>query len=165
MTTIYCTRADVASISGEAALIANTDDDQTGVENSDYITDAINRAAVEMNHALDNQYILSQLSGNDWCRWVNAYLAAYFLFSRTANPVPPSIEIACERYRDDLEKIRWGRDSIPEQAPSFEHIPTVSNMVPELRKSPPIRVERESSTGSDPVGNRKRNPAYLPESL
>lgn len=163
--TIYCTAANIESIIGQPALVACVDDDQDGnlsATEALHITAAINRAAVEMNSSLNNQYVLSDLSGNEWCKWCNAYIACWHLFSRRSNPVPSSIVEAVTDYRDKLSEARWGRFQVPEQAPSFEHIPTVSNMKPEIFKTvAPIRVSVDESTGVAPEGGRKRNQADL----
>lgn len=144
-------------------MLACIDDDQDGVESvaeSAYVTDAITRAAVEMNGKLRQQYTLSELSANDWCKWCNAYLAAWYLGARRNNPPAPSVISVVDMYREQLELASWGRFQLPEQAPSFEHIPAVSNFAPELGKvSNPIRVITEESTGAVPGGNRKRNVA------
>src|SRR5687767_1407232 len=94
MATTYCVRADVESIMGLAGVLAHVDDDQDGTEASnedDHITNAIERAAVEMNSSLRNQYDLADLTDNDWCKWCNAYLASMFLYNRRGNPAPMSI--------------------------------------------------------------------------
>ncbi len=174
MATTYCARADLESIVGMAAVLAQVDDDQTGTESAGTGTspasaspfDAIVRAAVEMNAAMRMQYKLSDLAGNDWCKWCNAYLACYYLWARKSNAPPPSVVENVNSYRELLDAIRWGRAEIPEQNPSFEHIATVSNFSPELMKSfNPVRVVKEESTGATPVGGRKRNVAGHPGDL
>lgn len=163
MAQIYSTRADTESIMGLAGVLACIDDDGDGVESAEetqYEVDARERAAVEMNGSLRNQYTLSELATNDWCKWCNAYLACDYLASRRNNPPAPSVLSKVEMYRNNLEEAKWGRFQIPEQAPSFEHIMTVSNFTPELGKvDNPIRVVVEESTGASPGGNRKRNVA------
>lgn len=163
MATTYCDRDDIESIVGPAFVVACCDDNEDGALSATEtlrITEAIERAAVHMNHALDKQYVLSQLTSNDWCKWCNAYLAVMQLAQRKGNPPQPSVIDAVQDFNRQLEDIRWGKDEVPEQAPSFEHIPTVSNFNPELFKSyNPIRVVTEESTGASPVGNRKRNQA------
>lgn len=168
MTTIYCTRNDVASLIGEAGILACLDDDQDGsltTGEQRYVTDCINRAAVEMNSALDCQYVLSELSGNDWCRWCNAYISVWHLQSRRANSPSGSVVDAVASYRDLLAEIRFGRFKVPEQAPSFDHLPSVSNFTPELgNPQGPIGVDTEKSTTTAPHTSRKRNKAGYPYS-
>jgi hypothetical protein len=161
MSTTYCVQADVESIIGAAAVLACSDDDQDGALSPDedlIVTAAIERAATEMNSALCSQYKLSDLSGNDWCKWCNAYLACWYLFKRRANPGPVSIGEDIAFYRDQLSEARWGRFQIPEQNPSFEHTPAVSNFRPNISsRDNPIEVDTNTSTGIAPVGGRKRN--------
>jgi hypothetical protein len=168
MTTTYCNRLNIESIIGIPAVLACINDKQDGVESptdTTRITDAIERAADEMNECLTQQYVLSQLSGSSWCRWCNAYVASWFLFERRGNPVPPGIVDAVQTYREKLEQIRWGRFQVPEVLPSFSARPTVSNFNPELGKfQNPIRVITEESTGDTPDATDpsrvKRNKAY-----
>lgn len=166
MVTTYCDRDDIIDIAGEASILAAIDDGHDGVESAAetlYVTKAINRAAAEMNVALECQYILSELSGNEWCKWANASLALYFLRTRRNNPAEASVIEAVNSIRTMLEEIRWGRASLPEQSPSFDFTPAVSNMRPELFKvDNPIRVVREESTGGDPDPGIKRNLANQP---
>jgi hypothetical protein len=82
MAQTYCDEDDIVSIIGEPTLLVCIDDDQDGVrsdDDDDKVTACIERAAVEMNAALANQYVLSELASNDWCKWCNAYLAVYYL--------------------------------------------------------------------------------------
>lgn len=163
MTTTYCVRADIESLVGIPAVLACIDDDHDGVESAGdtlNITAAIERAAVEMNGALDRQYTLADLSDNDWCKWCNANLAAMFLFARRGNPAPSSVIEAAQAYRERLAEIMYGRQQVPEQNPSFEHTPAVSNFKPEIGKyDNPIRVVREESTGAAPNTPHRRNVA------
>lgn len=163
----YCVRADLASIVGEPFLLAAIDDDNNKVESASetlHITAAIERGAVEMNAALRHQYYpLTALADNDWCKWCNANLAIYHLSSRRGNPPPPSVADAILIARERLEEIRWGRDQVPDQLPTHEHIPTVSNFQPEIKRTfSPIRVDTDESTGASPGGGRKRNVSDMP---
>lgn len=166
MATTYCNRADIASIIGEPAVVAWCDDDQSGdlspVEEA-YITGAISRAAVEMNEKIRHQYgDLSAIVGNDWARWCNAYIACWMLASRRANAPPGSVIDAVINYRDMLTEIRWGRTSIPEQAPSHDFAPAVSNPTIELNNlEGPVAIDTDISTGSTPDGTRRRNVARM----
>lgn len=167
MAQTYCTRSDVESIVGTAAVAACIDDNEDGVESAEetvHVTNAIERAAVEMNLSLERQYNpLSALASNAWCKWCNAYLTCYYLYARRGNPAPPGVVEMIDDYRQNLVHIRWGRQEVPEQNPSQEHIATVSNFHPELGKiDSPIRVDVNESTGAAPEGNRKRNVAKMP---
>ena len=166
MAQTYCVRADIVSVIGDAALLACIDDDHNMVESAAetlHVTNAIERAAVEMNIKLRQQYKLSELASNAWCKWANTLLAVYYLRTRRANPVESSVAESVVEIRELLEDISWGRRQLPEQAPSFEHIAAVSNYQPEIHKlDAPIRVDTEESTGASPGGNRKRQVAGMP---
>jgi len=166
MPTTYCNRLDVESIMGVPALLVCIDDDQDGVESareSNYVTAAIERAATEMNTSLRHQYILENLVGNDWCRWCNAYLAVWQLWSRRGNMPPSGLVDIINTYRGQLQEIKWGRFQIPETAPAFLYTPAVSNFQPELGKfDMPIRVDLNESTGGQPNSGVKRQVAGMP---
>lgn len=169
MTTTYCDEDDLISIMGEPFIVAQSDDDMDGTlsaTEATHATTAINRAAVEMNSALDSQYILADLANNDWCKWCNAYLAIWNLYARKGNPPSPSVIEAVQTFREHLSEARWGRFQVPEQAPSFDHTGSVSNFRPEMYKvDAPIRVIVEESTRDAPGENIKRNQAGLPGQL
>lgn len=170
MAQTYCTRADIVSIIGEAGVLACIDDDRDGVESAAetlHVTAAIERTATLMNSSLDKQYYpLSDLASNAWCKWCNAYLAVEALHARRSNPAPTSVVERCQEYRENLLDARWGRFQVPEQSPSFDHTPTVSNFQPELGKDVmPIRVDTNESTGLAPEGNRQRFVAGMPGDL
>lgn len=167
MAQTYCEREDIESILSEAGVLAPIDDDQDGIESDSdaaHITSMIERAAVEMNAAMRHQYHpLSDLASNEWCKWANATLAAYFIRSRKGNPAEQSLVDQVIEIRRMLIEIRWGRDQIPDQSPTHGHTPTVSNFQPELIKTfAPIRVDVEESTGETPHSSLKRNVAKLP---
>jgi len=161
MTTTYCTRQAIASIISTPALLSLIDDDADGVESAaeqQFVADAITRAAVKLNSNIGRQYVLSELSTNAWMKWANATLAAALLMKRRGNPLPESIAQDVKEIEELANEIGWGRRSLPEQAPSFDHSAAVTNFRPEIGHSyAPIRVDRQESTGADPVGDRKRN--------
>jgi hypothetical protein len=166
MAIVYCSRLDIVSIIGEAAVLACIDDDQDGVESpleSSFVDHAIERAAVEMSIYLRQQYDLLDIANNTWCKWCNAYLAAWNLFTRRGNPPPDTLVQIVDKYREELKDIKNGLMQLPEQNSSFEYIPTVSNLQPELGKLVmPVRVDVQESTGSSPAPGRMRHVAKQP---
>lgn len=166
MTTIYCNRAAVESVIGAPGLLAFIDDDGDGVESpteSAYVSDAIERAAVRLNSQVGRQYKLEDVTANAWMEWANATLAAALLTKRRNNPVPESLSQDVQEITELANEIAWGRRSLPEQRPSAEHSPTVSNFRPELRKFyGPVRVVAEESTGAAPESGVKRETAGNP---
>ena len=159
----YCVRADIEDIFGTAGVKAHIDDDHSGGESSaetTVVTKVIERAAVRMNQVLDQRYILSELATNDWCKYANATIAVYMLMTRRGNPAPQDVEREFRETMEFLDDVRLGIAKIPQANESFETIPTVSNFEPERgRRSAPIRVATEESTGTAPAGGRKRRTA------
>lgn len=164
----YCDRSDLEDIIGAAAVFASIDDDQNGVESASetlLVTRAIERAANKINGYVEHQYKLADVAANEWLTWANAVMACYALRTRRNNPAEQSITDDYNEVSRMLIEIRWGRDQLPNQAPSFNHLPTVSNFQPELNKGVmPIRVDEEESTGNTPSGAVKRFTAKTPGS-
>lgn len=170
MATTYCTTTELDAIIGTPSRVSWSDDDQDGVlsvTEATYATLAIERAAVEMNAAIEqSDYDFADLASNAWCKWCNAYLAVHYLAARKNNTPADSVEMQVAQYRAWLEELRWGRFRIPEQAPSHETRGTVSTFAAELYKETnPIRVIVEESTGSAPVPPIKREVAGIPGSI
>jgi hypothetical protein len=166
-TQTYCVAADVEYVLSAAGVTACLDDGEDGQRSAaedDLLTRAIEIAAGKINQRVRHQYKLTDLAaGNDWLRDCNAYLAAKSLAERRGNPSPQSLMDECKDRERLLEEIRWGREQIPQQNPSFDHSPTVTNFEPELgRYHSPIRVRQIESTGEEPEPPVKRWPAGGP---
>ena len=166
MTTTYGTRAGIESIMSPATLLAHIDDDQTGTESAGetaHVTNAIERAAVRINMAVSRQYDLADVTSNTWLVWANNVLAAEMLYARRGNPAPQSIMDAAKEIESLLTEIQWGRASLPEQVPSYDFGPAVTNFhVEPGRRIAPVRVSREESTGANPEPGVKRYLANQP---
>lgn len=152
----YCTRNHIIDLIGEAGLLTCIDDNANGQEEateSVFLDNAISRAATEMNAKLRHQYNpLSALANNEWCVWCNAYIAVYFLQSRRSNSPAAAIMEAVQAYRETLEDIRWGRDNVPEQAPTHNSQPSVTNFNIRFNDPDgPVLVDPDQSTGGNPV--------------
>lgn len=162
MAQTYCIAYDVEFVLSAAGVTACLDDDETGLRSTEadaWLDRAIDVAAAKINQHVRHQYKLTDLAGmaNTWLRDTNAYLAAKVLATRRGNPCPESLVDEVKERELALVEIRWGRESIPEQRPSFEHIPTVTNFKPQLYKqSTPIRVDVQESVGANPVDGAKR---------
>lgn len=156
MAQTYCTQSDIEAIISASGLLACIDDTEAGQASTGatlHVTNAIERAAVKINAAAGRQYSpLSDLASNDWCKWANAVLAAYYLQTRRGNPAWQSLSDQVKEVEELLEEVAWGRRGIPEQPPSFDFRPTVSNFQVEPGRSiAPVRVDRDESTGAAPV--------------
>lgn len=161
MATTYCTRTDVEAIISTAGLLACIDDNENGQEDGSegtYITKAIERAAVNINLKVGRQYKLSDVTANAWLKWANAVIALSYLSKRRNNPLPESLGQDVKETEDLLNEIGWGRASLPEQVPSFDHSAAVSNFRVEMGHSTnPVRVNVNESTGNAPVDGITRN--------
>lgn len=166
-TQTYCVAADVEYVLSAAGVTARLDDAEDGqrsVAEEAFLTRAIEIAAGKINQKVRHQYKLTDLAaGNDWLRDCNATLAAKSLAMRRGNPLPESLAQECKDYEAMLDRIRYGREQIPQQSPSFDHTPTVSNYTVEAGKiNHPVRVITEESTGDAPHPDVKRPAARIP---
>lgn len=156
---IYCVQADVESILGATFVKRRGDDNEDGALSTtelSYVTDAIDRAATTMNATLEMRYTLSELSGNDWCKWCNAIIAAVFVSERRGNNIPPSTAREYDKYQEDLKGIKSGKMKVPQASDNFGPSPMVSNMLIDMgNHRNQIRVDTSESTG--PRGTLKRN--------
>ena len=157
---VYCDRDDVESIIGPFATTSAIDIDEDGVEStyeSSLVTSAIQRAANRINAKIRHQYVLADVVGNDWLSYANAVLAAYEVRTMSVNPSEGSLIDKVNDILQTLNEIRYGRDQLPDQAPSFDYLPTVSSFKVQLGNPlSPITINVDQSTGSIPVGNRRR---------
>ena len=162
-TTTYCDRSDIDDVLSEHAVDRMIDDDHDGVVEATElarVTTAIEKAAGRINATVQKRYTLSDLSGNDWLKFVNATLAALTLMRRRGNGVPPSLQEEADEYLEDLNDIKAGRQDIPEQNESFDFAPAVSNYRASRADGiAKVRVNTQISTGDDPHPSRKRFPA------
>ncbi len=152
--TVYCTSEDVESIMSEHGVTAFIDDDLSGgrsTAETQYIADAISRAAAKMNVYLASRYRLSDLSGNVWCRWANAICAALQVSTRRNNPAPQFLVDECQDVIETLKLVKLGQLPLPDQAESFDMTPTVSNFdVQRAAGVTPARVVVPESVGPQP---------------
>jgi len=167
MAQTYCVAADVEFVLSAAGVTACLDDGEEGVrsaEADDLLDRAIDVAAGKINQHVRHQYKLSDLTPatNTWLRDTNAYLAAKVLAMRRGNPCPESLVEEVKEREAALVEIRWGRESIPQQLPSHEHTPSVTNYKSRLgNPDGPIPVDEQTSVGSQPVNGVKRPRSWL----
>lgn len=154
MTQTYCTAAHIEFVLSEFGLTAVLDDDESGVASvaeEERTTTAITWTASTINQAVGIQYKLSDVTSNTALQMANAILAAELLCQRRNNPIPEVLGRRCERLRDWLTEIRWGRQQLPEQNASFDHLPTVTNFDIIPGSYNPVSVDIYHSTGDAPV--------------
>lgn len=162
MASTYCTTDDVEFVISVAGVTACLDDDETGrrsAKASTWLATAIAWSASEINEFAQHQYRTSELlASNAWLSRANAYMAVEILCKRRSNPVPESIAEEVQKIREKLVSVRWGRTRIPDQLPSADHTPAVSNFRVEPRKyTNPVRVVEAESTGDAPPSRITRH--------
>ena len=160
---VYCTSSEIESLLGAETLAAFIDDDESGAASAGetaYIADMIELAASEMDSYLCVRYNLADLSSsNTWLKWANAILAARNITRRRLSPMAP-IEDQAQRILADLAEIRQGIKPIPNQAESFDGLPSVTNFVVERATYPgKIRVNPQESTRDAPPDELRRRTA------
>ncbi len=163
MATTYCTRSDVDFVLSnhgvDAAIDDNIDAAVSPTTETPFIADAIEQAADDMNAMIEQRYKLSDLSGNTWCKWANARLAAAALMTRRGNPLPPSLAGQVDQVQSVLEGVLAGSRKIPNQSDSFETIPASTNYLAKraARHSSPVQVDRDTTTRTAPSPPIKRD--------
>ena len=160
----YCDQDDIESLISSAGLNEFIDDDEDAVivaGETAFVTDAIEMAAVEINAAVGRRYKLADVTANAWLKWANATLAAFYLVQRRLNGVPSNDLVdRVDRTRTHLEDLRKGQFQLPEQAESFDDLPTVTNYAVETyRHNAPVRVRTNESTGGAPPSGVMRKTA------
>ena len=158
-TQTYCTASDVKDVISDVGYDLTVDDNENGLiatAEDTYATNAIERAAANMNAYLGQRYVLSELASSDWCKWVNADWAAMLLFERRNNPAG-ALEAKVAGHREMLEQIRDGHARVPDVVSSLAKRPSVSNFgVDRSRCDTPTPVDVAASTGGNQNGNLKR---------
>lgn len=161
----YCTRDDIEALIGPPSVDVGLDRDQDGALSAyeDSLVDtAISNAALKINNMVRHQYKLSDVTNNEWLTYANAVLALNAIRGMGGNPSEPSVTDEYQEVMDILREVRWGRDQLPEQSPSFDHTPTTSAMQSQLgNRESPIIVNPNQSTGLPPVGGRRRITSFF----
>jgi len=143
---VFCTVADLQSILGESGVVRRVDDREDRVvsqKENQYVADAIDQAATEINLLLQGRYRLAGLTGHSWLRWCNAYLAASVLSQRRGNRPCESIEKTVEDYRQRLREMRAGQLDLADVDPQHSIAPRVSTYQVCLGDRRPVRAERD----------------------
>lgn len=157
---VYGSRAGVEALLSPASILAAIDVDEDGVESTyeeSLIDAAIIRAALKINQQIRHQYKLSDVTNNDYLEYANNVYAAYEIRTLSGDPAEPSLQDKYQEIEAVLKEVRWGRDQLPDQSPSFDHLPTVSSLQVNMANPlSPVVVNTSQSTGSAPVGNRRR---------
>ena len=163
----YCTILEVEQILSEHGVTAYVDDKLCYERDTDEDATAlamIERAAeMVLNFRLCNRYLIPDLSGNSWCKWANATIAAMYTATRRNNPTPESLQRDVEEIYENLRQIANGWMKLPNQRESFDMSPAVTNYdVERIRSVQPVRVVVEESTRPRPAGTPTKRRAARP---
>jgi hypothetical protein len=159
-TQTYCSISNVEEVLSAQGATAFVDDDETGSRSTAeaaFATTMIEYAAERINMQIGMVYVLSDVVGNGWLKYANAYLAAGNLVQRRGMPLTPSLASQIDQIIEQLGQVVTGALRLPQQNPSFDTLPTVTNFKIDLSNADtatPVHVA--ASTGPAPVGNRKR---------
>lgn len=115
----YCTRADIRARLSELGEVHVADDDgdqEVGTsEVTSAVTSAIDYATAEIDAALTPWFNspFSITPANDWLKFRAVDIACERLAGRRGDEIPPSLALAADRSRADLEKVRTGDFRVP----------------------------------------------------
>lgn len=164
MTTTYCVQADVESIWSQVGVVLRSQDKQAiAIADVGHVADCIDMAAADMNVYLGRRYPnFASLVGNSWCKWTNAWIAAYYLASRRGNGVPKIIQDQYDNRLKVLLQIQDGILLLPDTTAPIGAYPFVSNYSPQLVGPGGAGVARNpfTSTGPSVPSNIKSTPYY-----
>lgn len=100
MNQVYCVQTDVEFVWSQVGVIFRTDDRNIGITDAPTVTNGIDCGAADMNARIERRYPdPSVLASNAWCRWTNAWFAAYYLGGRRGNAPPQMVK---DQYADRL---------------------------------------------------------------
>lgn len=115
----YCTNAQVMdrlSNTGLLFLVDDDDDDTYDSSESDHVDDVIEESCAEIDSFLSQKFDLPLSTSNasaDWLRMASLNLVVERLFERKGGNIPSGIQIAAQRTRAYLERVREGTLRIP----------------------------------------------------
>lgn len=149
MSTNYCAAEDVERLFSTAGVLAFSDPDQDGTEDTGVLDDCIEQASDEITLLIHDRYEESALAANRMVtRWATT-LATYFLCQRRGNPVPETLQTEFTRIIKLLTQIGQGLQNIPGVPLRCDLRPTWSNLTADRRyRRSKTRVTRTNS--SDP---------------
>lgn len=156
--TLYCEVEHLKSIISAFGVALRTDDlDATSSTN--YAEDAIERATVDVNFYLLQNYEVAAIAASAWVKWCTAAFAVVALCKRRGNSVPASLQAELDRYLEALKAISEGKAMLPGDTgpvpPRFDNTPGVSNMRVDSRFRANVRRVPQTSTQTQQSPNRR----------
>ena len=159
--TLYASQADVENIwsqYGVQVRLSDTDAGDVTVGGSlqtQYITDCLTHATVDINFLLQERYSVAVMAASTWIKGACAALAAYYVGMRRGNEVPQTIDAERNGVLEDLRAIKEGRAQLPADdgiaTPLNDDRPAVTNPTIDIRwPRSKIRRIAATSTGGDP---------------
>ena len=159
-TLLYCVQGDIEAILSQTGIRLRLDKDGDGQLDATEIgalNYVISGASDTIDFYCSQKHTQAYLVQSTWVNYRCAILATYDACKLAANPVPEAIEDWADRViEDELKKIRYGTDFVPNIPLARKLAPVFSN----TRCDPNyqfrvIRVERQQSTDSIPTGLRQ----------
>lgn len=154
--TLYAAAADVQFVWSEFGATARLDDDQDGAEDPNLMNLALQKASLDVNRYLIQRYTVAVIAASTWARWATAYFAASIIATRRGNTLPTDLEAEIQRYRDDLQRIRDGKDHLQSDTglatPRNDSRPAVTNFGVDGRY-PSQKIRRKPNISTGPAQN------------
>lgn len=170
----YCSLSDVQFVLSSFGVEARANDaDEPITFDTDEVAasaatvaSAIEKATVDMNLYLFQNYTLAACRDATWCKWCDAIFAAVELCRRRGNTIPQALLDEYNRYLEALKQIASGALALPSdsglEAPQFDMAAVVTNFTVDSRYPAKIRRVRATSTTSPQAPTRKGYDANLP---
>ena len=138
----FTSATEIDALAGSTGVDLRVDD---GVE-ATLVSDACDYATGEIEFYAQGKF--SSLDGIQYVRNAATHFALEWLCLRRLNSVPASLAKACDRYREQLQKVQEGKAVIPGATRSRRQV-TVTNQVVDLRRfNNQVRTDKTRSTGT-----------------
>lgn len=158
----YCTQNDVEFVWSDYGVALRIDD-RDASQSTARMTQALEKATVDVNSYLFEAYPVESLQNNAWVKWATAYFCAVDLARRRGNGVPEEMAAEYERYKETLAGIKGGNAALVSDtglaAPRFDTLPMFSNLRVDSRFAQKVRRDTRSSTRTPQAPTRQGNDA------
>lgn len=147
----YTTQAKIERLFSSLGVRYYSDHDETGVTDTDVVTDCISQSDGEIDLYCRGRYSEAGLSGSTLIERWSTILATCYLCERRGNPVPDSLAKEADRIYERLEKIQTGAMQLPGVAFGQDLRPAFSNLTVDRRyRYSKIRVTTPNSSNQTP---------------
>ncbi|MGE3410129.1 MAG: phage protein Gp36 family protein [Pirellulales bacterium] len=156
--TPYCTVDDLEAIWSVEGVSFRADDDDEHSSTA-MVNAAIEKATVDVNSYLFQQYTVAVLTQSAWVKWCTAIFACVELARRRGNAPPDSMLAEYNRYFEMLKLIASGGAGLPGDtglaAPEHDNTPCVTNFRVDSRYRANVRRVTQTSTRTQQSPNRR----------